>query len=530
MNEQIVLGLDTSRTVKQMNADIRKLQNQLVQVKATGGLDSRATVKRINAQITALQSQLKAVSLKTSVDASDAQKTGREIGQTISDSVQEAIDSKNVNIDKLNADIEALANNLNNINPNDIVNKSGQSEVPMRGLNRLAASLKDQFSQAAQSLKQWLSVGSGITFLASRTKEAVSEIRELDKILTEIGKTSDMTSQQLKQMGMDAYDTAGKYGRTAGDYLLEAQKMAQSGFFGEKGAAMAELSLLAQSAGDMSAELASSYILATNAAYGFNGEADKLNAVLDGQNSITNRNHLAMEDMAAAVSEAGAAAAGFHVSIEDLSAMAGTIEALTNADGSEIGSALKEILTSLQDTTSDKTAHALNAAGISITEFVNGAERLRSPIDILRDLAEAFSRLDEDDPLREEVLTGIGQQHADKLGALLQNMDLFDKMLVDYSEGSGSALEASNKNVESLAGSINKLSNSWTMLVNSIVGSDDLKGIVKILDSLVQGAAALTSNLGSLGTIGLGAGIFAGVKNAGKTYKRMVFNSFVYLF
>ena len=120
----------------------------------------------------------------------------------------------------------------------------------------------------------------------SKTKEAISEIKELDNILTEISKTSDMTSQQLKQLGMDAYDAASKYGRTASDYLLGVQEMARSGFYGEKGSAMAEQSLLAQSAGDMTADLANNYILATNAAYKLNGEADKLNAVLDGQNSI----------------------------------------------------------------------------------------------------------------------------------------------------------------------------------------------------------------------------------------------------
>lgn len=174
--------------------------------------------------------------------------------------------------------------NLNRWNEiNGILKKTENS---MRGLGRLGASLKDQMSQAAQSFTQWLSVSSVVMLGVSKTKEAISEIKELDNILTEISKTSDMTSQQLKQLGMDAYDAASKYGRTASDYLLGVQEMARSGFYGEKGSAMAEQSLLAQSAGDMTADLANNYILATNAAYKLNGEADKLNAVLDGQNSI----------------------------------------------------------------------------------------------------------------------------------------------------------------------------------------------------------------------------------------------------
>lgn len=411
---------------------------------------------------------------------------------------------------------EELGRGVNLSRWNEINGILKKTENSMRGLGRLGSSLKDQMSQAAQSFTQWLSVSSAVMLGVSKTKEAISELIELDNILTEISKTSDMTSQQLKQLGMDAYDAASKYGRTASDYLLGVQEMARSGFYGEKGTAMAEQSLLAQSAGDMSADLANNYILATNAAYKFNGEADKLNAVLDGQNSITNRNSVAMADMATAMSEAGTVASSYRVSIEDLSAMIGTIEAVTKLGGSEVGNALKAILINLQNVTSSKIVDTLDAANASMTEFVNGAEKLRNPIDILRDLAKTFNQLDEDDPLRAEILTNIGQKyHAAKLGALLQNMEMFDKMLVDYSEGTGSALEESNKSAENLTGTLNKLHNSWTEFVNGIIESEGLKIGVKLLNGLVEGATSLTSKLGSLGTIGLGAGLFAGVKNSG---------------
>ena len=415
------------------------------------------------------------------------------------------------------ASLRDLNSQMTKMQFNEISDGFKKNENSMRVLSKLGASFKDQMSQAAQSFTQWLSVSSGIMLLISKTKDAISEIKELDNILTEISKTSDMTSQQLNKLGMDAYDAASKYGRTASDYLLGVQEMARSGFYGEKGTAMAEQSLLAQSAGDMSADLANNYILATNAAYKFNGEADKLNAVLDGQNSITNRNSVAMADMATAMSEAGTVASSYRVSIEDLSAMIGTIEAVTKLGGSEVGNALKAILINLQNVTSSKIVDTLDAANASMTEFVNGTEKLRNPIDILRDLAETFNQLDEDDPLRAEILTNIGQKyHAAKLGALLQNMEMFDKMLVDYSEGTGSALEESNKSAENLTGTLNKLSNSWTEFVNNIINSDGLKAGANLINKLVEGATSLTSTLGSLGTIGLGAGLFAGVKNTGK--------------
>lgn len=378
---------------------------------------------------------------------------------------------------------------------NEISGKLKETENSMRGLGKLGASLKSQMAQAAESFTQWISVSSGIMFLVSQTKNAISEIKELDNTLTEISKTSNMTGQQLKQLGMDAYDSASKYGRTAGDYLTGVQEMNRSGFYGTKGTGMAEQSLLAQSAGDLSSELADKYVLATNAAYKYNGEAKKINEVLDGQNSITNKNSVAMEDMAEAMTKTGTVAAGYRVKVEDLSAMIGTMESVTKLGGDEIGNAAKAILINLQNVTSSKIVDTLNNANASMTEMVNGAEKLRDPISILRDLAKTFNELSEDDPLRAEILTNIGQKyHANKLSALLQNMDIYDKMLTDYAEGEGSALEESNKSAENLTGTINKLHNSWTEFVNGIVSSDGLKTGVKLLNNIVEAINSITSS------------------------------------
>lgn len=116
--------------------------------------------------------------------------------------------------------------------------------------------------------------------------DSVGELKNVDSILTEISKTSDMTSSQLEQLGNDSFDYASKYGRTVSDYLTGVQEMSRSGFYGDQAKELADLSVLAQSAGDMTAETANSYLLATNAAYGYNGSVDKLNAALDGQNMI----------------------------------------------------------------------------------------------------------------------------------------------------------------------------------------------------------------------------------------------------
>ena len=295
-------------------------------------------------------------------------------------------------------------------------------DASQRSLNRLGKSVKEQFAEIGRSVAQTFSIASGFMFLTSKTKDAISEMKDLDDILTEISKTSDLTSQELKELGISAYDSASKYGKTASDYLTGVKNMSQSGFYGEKGEAMAEQSLLAQAAGDMSAELADKYILASNAAYKLNGNAEKVNEILDGQNSVCNRNSVAMADMAAGMSKAGTVASSYNVAVEDLTAMLGTMEAVTKSGGEEVGNATKSILVNLQNVNSDKITGTLKKANASMTEFVNGAEKLRNPIDIIRDLAKTFNELDEDDPLRAEIITNVAGKYQADFACMYRNM------------------------------------------------------------------------------------------------------------
>ena len=96
-------------------------------------------------------------------------------------------------------------------------------------------------------------------------------------------------------------------------------------------------------------------------------------------------------------------------------------------------------------------------------------------------------------------------------------MESYEKMLGLYSNSSadGSALREAEKSANNLQGSLNKLGNTWTDTVDNIVNSDALKGAVNTLNTLLTGVNKLTDALGSLGSIGLGAGIFAGFKNVG---------------
>ena len=159
------------------------------------------------------------------------------------------------------------------------------AENSMRALNRLGASLTNQFKQAAESFTQWASVSSAIMGVAYKTKEAISELKEVDTLLTEISKANDsLTKSQLEQIGNKSFDIASKYGKSAVDYLSGVQEASRAGYYNAEN--IAELSVAVQGAGDMTDELANSYIIATDKAFKLNGSVEALRNVLDGANKI----------------------------------------------------------------------------------------------------------------------------------------------------------------------------------------------------------------------------------------------------
>ena len=156
----------------------------------------------------------------------------------------------------------------------------------------------------------------------------------------------------------------------------------------------------------------------------------------------TNRNSVNMTDISEAMTIVGSNAANAGVKVNELASIIGTAVATTKKEGNEVGTAYKSIFVNLQNTSSSKIVNTLQKAGTSMTEMKNGIEQLRSPIAILKDLAKTYNELDEKDPLRSEITRNIGGKHyANILGSTLDGWNQYEKMLQDYSEGSGSAME-----------------------------------------------------------------------------------------
>lgn len=155
-----------------------------------------------------------------------------------------------------------------------------------KALGKTGRGFFDEIGNSFKRIGQFTYTYGIIQQIPNAISQSVSELKQMDDILTEISKTSNLTTSQLKELGSTSFDSASKYGKKASDYLTGIQEMSRSGYYGEQAKQMANLSVLAQAAGDIDANMANSYLLASNAAYQYQGNVEKLNALLDGQNMI----------------------------------------------------------------------------------------------------------------------------------------------------------------------------------------------------------------------------------------------------
>ena len=84
---------------------------------------------------------------------------------------------------------------------------------------------------------------------------------------------------------------------------------------------------------------------------------------------------------------------------------------------------------------------------------------------------------------------------ANALNAILENYSTYEKMLQEYADGDGSMAEEAEKTANSLEGSLNKLSNTWTDTVQNILDSDTLNSGVKVLNTVLDLINKITDSL-----------------------------------
>ena len=249
--------------------------------------------------------------------------------------------------------LSQLANPNIDLNAYNALNKQFQKmRQEINSANVAGKNLWQTFKEKLGKFTGWMSMTYAVSMFTRSIRQAVTELKEVDTVLTEISKANDkLTDSQLAQIGSNSFGIASKYGKTATDYLTGVQEMSRAGYANAE--AMGELSTAAQGAGDMTADVANQFIIAADKAYKMNGSVEELTKTLDGINYITNNNAVNMSELSEGFSIVSSTAASFGVGADELTAALGTMAATTQQSGSEVARAFRAILLNIRQV-SDK--------------------------------------------------------------------------------------------------------------------------------------------------------------------------------
>ena len=102
------------------------------------------------------------------------------------------------------------------------------------------------------------------------------------------------------------------------------------------------------------------------------------------------------------------------------------------------------------------------------------------------------------------------------LNAVLSNFSDSMELAEQATNSNGNALQNNEKYIDSMSGKLQNLENVGKTAWIHILDSEVLKSGIDVLSMLIELLDTLVSKVGLIGTIGLGVGLFRGIKNVGK--------------
>lgn len=362
--------------------------------------------------------------------------------------------------------------------------------------SRNAESFNTGMGNVVLTMAKFRLASAAINLVATGFKEAFAEMKRVDSEMVTIRKVTGFTADEMERLSQNAYSLASKYGRTASEVMAGESVFARAGYT-DQIEQLAEMNLLLQNVGDISADDAAKFLIATDAAYKFGGSQENLMAVIDGLNEITNKHATDMQKMTEGMTVAGSVFAESGESIETFAALLGAATAKTQRSGSEMARGLRTILMNLRQIRGETedgeliNGESIAAASKALKDYANISTmengKLRKASDVLDDLAKKWGTLTETQ--KAAVAEAVaGKRQANVLMALMGDWATYQQMQNDFASGAGSALAENEIYLDSWEAKTNQLKASWTELVASIADSSLIKGALDIINAGLQSA------------------------------------------
>nr|DAJ37135.1 MAG TPA: minor tail protein [Caudoviricetes sp.] len=354
--------------------------------------------------------------------------------------------------------------------------------------------------------------------------KAITAVKDYDAAMTNMQMATGISNTQAQEL-MNTYSDMGKQLKVTGvDVATSATEWMKQGKTIEESNKLAQDSIVLSKIGNLSSDDATRTITAAMKSYDLN-ESQVMDFV-DQISAIDMASATDVGGLADAFNEVAANANQAGISTKQLLSYAAVIGETTQEGMSSVGTSLNAIFSRMG-----------NIKLSRLKDYQNGGEDLSNVETVLRGvgislrdtdgefrnfgdvLDETAGRWSEFGTVQQRAVAQAfsGTNHMNDFMVLMQQYSKAQEYMQIADDASGTSMEKYSAYTDSLEGKLEGLKSTFESLSSTVLDSDALKGFVSGGTEVLELIDKLTNSLGVMGTVAVGAGIFQGKNNSGKS-------------
>ena len=374
-----------------------------------------------------------------------------------------------------------------------------QAETPLMHFGTKTKALLQTFSNTIK----WQIASSAIQGFTSSIRDSIQYVEKFDKALTDIKIVSDLNNDSLLKFAKNTREIAKEVNGTALEIAQGSAIYFQQGLTEQQVTErIAITAKMAHVTGESTEKISSQLTAIWN---NFDDGTETLESYADILTYLGAKTAADTNQIATAMQKFAASARTVGLSYEYASSMVAEVIDRTQMAPEEVGTAMKTILTRLQDVKLGETLEdgvelskytsALSTVGVQVLD-ING--ELRDADDILSDLGEKWDTLDTAQK-RALATTVAGVRQTTQFIALMEEWDDVESSV----SGLANSTDYLNKKNEEWANNIEGIKKRYEEvkqeLASKLLDDNLIKGFYKGLIGLVETAGGLVDSFGGLG-------------------------------
>ena len=377
-----------------------------------------------------------------------------------------------------------------------------------------------------RSIGMWMGFNQVLRLTRTTIRNVVKDIRDLDKVMTEIAVVTNMSQKDLWNQMNTYQGIAKQYGvATTGVYQV-SQIYYQQGLQTSDVMNLTNETLKMAKIAGLDYGKAADYM--TVAIRGFKMEMTDAQNVVDVYSNLAAKSASDTTELATAMSKTASSAAAVGSSFENTSAMIAMMVETTRESAENIGSALKSIISRYGEMKSDpsklidsegealslnKVDAALQSVGISLHDAQG---QFRDFDDVILELSSKWDTLDKNSQ-RYIATIMAGNRQQSRFLALVSDYDRLSELTEVAANSEDAALVQTLKTMDSLETKIQNVKNAFQGFYGNLGLENVFKGALDVITNIINRLNAMPKAFGKIpiAAIGMVANVINVIKTLG---------------